>query len=318
VNFLRIASRIISVDAPPDCVPFNFDGFHILEDDVKNSELSDALKNAFLEVFSLKRSISFHLNIMERYSNEKKLDKIISLKDVLLRKLSDLMELVKGSSDWFSSFDKAYGMLSNYEFPFELKNSHYIDMWIQCIHEFLTAMFSVSTKKLFRISTNISGKKTFAFGDKRPDGVIFRGIGVHVYDRNINDSSLDSDLKKAFLKSLSAKKDLQIVHSNLEGKPTEKGLERIAVSKKSVLKPLRELMDLVRSRLGKWLPKFDEAYQKLSDWDFPFDVKNLYMINIWIQQVHDLITALYIVCGGMTSSVKSLESVPEELKQVMN
>lgn len=140
-------------------------------------------------------------------------------------------------------------------------------------------------------------------------------IGCHAYDSDVTNSDLSEPLKQAFLNALHRKHALQDVYNAFESKSSERLFDKMSFVKSSVVDSLRKLMEAARPNAQHWPPRFDSVFKALADYEFPFEMENAWYVDGWIQYVHELITALFLVCGGFVHCAPGPEYVPAELKQ---
>ena len=166
--------------------------------------------------------------------------------------------------------------------------------------------------RLVRIAARIA-KVRLAY-DKKPPFVSFL-VKSHVYSDDVQDSLLDESLKQAFLEVLQKKSELQDAYNGFEFKPSEKAFDRMAFMKPGIVDALRLLMEAVKPKLERWVPRFDTTFEALAAYEFPFETENSWYVDTWVQYVHELITAMFIACGGATYKTVSTDDIPKELRQ---
>jgi hypothetical protein len=160
-----------------------------------------------------------------------------------------------------------------------------------------------------------------AAGDEKPPAFSF-GLECHAYLDDVAGSAIDEDLKQDFSLVLRKKRELQqafeefdAIQGELHPKTKDKAFENLSFVKPHVTDALRQLMARVEPRLGRWLAKFDTTFEKLAAYEFPFDQENAWYVDLWVQQVHELVTAMFIACGGSVMTVVRTDDIPEELRQ---
>ena len=134
-------------------------------------------------------------------------------------------------------------------------------------------------------------------------------IGSHVYEIEVNSSDLADPLKQAFLDALHKKHALQDIFNAFEDRSSERLFNKMSFVKSSVVDSLRKLVEAARPSVKHWPPRFDKVFKDLAGYEFPFEMENAWYVDMWVQFVHEFITALFLVCGG------SPKGVPAELKQ---
>lgn len=328
MNLVKIAKRLLAGDVKPTGELFNIDS-HVYGKDVKNSDLDDSLKEKFLYALEVKSKLQSMLGPAS--SRESHFLRLPAAKRPVVDALRDLMESVRSKlTRWPPRFDVAFKRITDYLFPFDMLNVWYIDMWIQFVHELITAMFMACGGKieftqvpheLYQPEWDVESQNRYSSikiarrilaGDREPRGESF-GVGSHVYDEDVKGSNLDDTLKEKFLYILNIKKGLQVM---LELANTrESYFLRLAPAKRPIVESLEDLMKSVKAKLTHWPPRFDTAFRRIVDYEFPFDMENAWYVDIWIQLVHELITAMFIACGGKTVSVYTQKRVPDELRQ---
>jgi len=167
---------------------------------------------------------------------------------------------------------------------------------------------------LTRIACRIA--KVSLAGDIRPKGVTFE-LPSHVTKKQVEQSELPEGLKSAFVDALSQKDRLQVLYNafTFDEIAGGKSYDKVVFAKAPVVDAVRFLTDAVRSHVKKWIPKFDTSFQQLANYEFPFDVKNAWYIDLWVQYIHEFITAMFVTCGGHTYQIEKHDDVPEELRQ---
>ena len=152
-----------------------------------------------------------------------------------------------------------------------------------------------------------------AMRDERFEGVGFH-LPSHVYDSDIASSRLDRESKQQFSDMIRAKENFQNLHRRVLGNPdTEKGSEKLFYAKGGLLDQLGVLTEYVKGKLARRVPRFDKALEKLRGYTFPF--RDLWFVDAWVQYLHELVTAMFIACGGDYYYVDTSDDIPKELRQ---
>lgn len=160
-------------------------------------------------------------------------------------------------------------------------------------------------KIAFRVSARLSPKF---------DGILFSLPG-HVYEVDVSDpknESVDPSLRAEFSKVLEKKNSFQSILETCSDEfgfhVDEKCMDKLAFAKPGLLDRVSRLMEAVKKYLADWPVKFNLAFDKLKEYEIPFDIKDSWYVDTWVQFVHELVSAMWFACGGILGDGLQLAS----------
>lgn len=127
-----------------------------------------------------------------------------------------------------------------------------------------------------------------------PDAVVLNRGAFHVWPEDIRDSNLDEEAKEAFQAALRQKESIQSSYRIFEKRGDTKQLDRCAFGKAPMVEALKKLMSIVEDRTGKLDPALPRALREIDGWEFPLEASEGWHVDLWVQNVHELITALFV------------------------
>lgn len=119
---------------------------------------------------------------------------------------------------------------------------------------------------------------------------------------DVEESTLDGEAKAAVVDVLSKKARLQDLYGAWEAsrrrfRDDGKAFDRLAVGRGPVVEALSNLIRVARPKIeqggGVWSSKYDVAFDDIVQWEFPTDPDKGWWVDVWVQGVHDLTTAIF-------------------------
>jgi hypothetical protein len=131
--------------------------------------------------------------------------------------------------------------------------------------------------------------------------LVYKFFG-HASWEDVESSPLDDEDKAAVGDVLSKKARLQDLYGAWEAsrrsfRDEDKAFHRLAMGRAPVVEALSNLMKAARPKIEqsgeKWSPKYDAAFDYIVKWEFPADPDKGWWVDVWVQGVHDLTTAIF-------------------------
>jgi len=145
---------------------------------------------------------------------------------------------------------------------------------------------------LFRIAARVAKLR---FADVPP--IIDFGVS-HILEFTIEDSNLPGEMQQPFFNFLRAKESFQSALTQTLERGDSAAIKRVHFAKSGLLAEMKSLMDACRPWLDEWNPKFDTAFEQLSGWEFPDDPEELWNIDVWVSDNHELASAIFWALNG--------------------
>jgi hypothetical protein len=150
---------------------------------------------------------------------------------------------------------------------------------------------------LSRIATRVA-KLRFADAPPTVDFGTGATFLVHILDSTVRDSNLPVEMQRPFLSFLRAKESFHAVFMQAFGRLDSAAIKRVQFAKSGLLAETKNLMAACKPWLDEWNPKFDTAYEQLAGWEFPDDPEEVWNIDVWASDVHELASAIFWALNG--------------------
>jgi hypothetical protein len=165
---------------------------------------------------------------------------------------------------------------------------------------------AASLAKFVRIAARIAGVRVAT----APRGESF-DLTRHVTQFQVSHSKLPDDLKTEFVNTLAKKERVQELFVKYARSLRDSDLKQLEYAQKGLVHSLQSLMRIAENNMIRWVLRFDAALTRIERFDPALVYESdLWHVDIWVQHVHELVTALFLACGGRTG-----DEVPTELWQ---
>ena len=284
--------RKISAD-PPSVV---FPGPHVYEEDLPRSALPKEWQSLFREVLEAKNEVMAAIPGQRQLSDMRTI-RILSFKrGPFVKLVRHLMDSVKGiypDADW-PGYEDGFRKLVTYEFMMNPMLPREINEWVFNMHSLVSALFTLMNDRIraegnqistrvsslvMRIACRIAGMPPSIDLTKRD----------HVTQSDVNNSSLDPELKRAFKNALEAKSDFQSYSMDLIYDPS--AVKNLEFAKDSVTETTKDLISLAKKMVENFdSSRIDAAVDTNSGYKL---TSNIAETNVWSSRAHEVLTALF-------------------------
>ena len=151
---------------------------------------------------------------------------------------------------------------------------------------------------LMRIAARVAKLR---LADDTEDGFIapIVDFGVsHITEYTLRQSNLPDEFTQPFQGFLRAKESFQSILFAAINRGDSAAIKRVHFAKSGLLVELKGLMEMSQPFCDQWDPAFDTAYMKLSNWEFPDNPEEIWNVDIWVSDCHDLASAVFWALNG--------------------
>jgi hypothetical protein len=286
-------------------------GPHLYIGALEMSKIPDEWKRAFKKALKTREDVLAAIPSRQSITDAKVFRNLKMRQGPLLDVIQHLMKQVKAQvpdADWLR-YNDAFNKLASYEFMMGPELPQEASSWVFEMHGLISEMYRVIDKSLG--SPRLSTLVRIAFRVAALPPPINLTKRDHIKVADINNSSLDPEMKRAFKNALEAKSDFQAYSMDLL--TDSSALKGLKFAKDSVMENAQKIMEMAHDADGFDSEKFKKAASSLASYDL---TSNIAETNVWSSYAHELITAMFESLTAEKKNASKLARIAKKLASV--
>ena len=300
---------------PPDVV---FPGLHVYKESLEQSVLPKEWKKLFHNVLTAREEVLMAVPNQKNLSNMRAIKNLTFKRGPFIKMVRHLMDAVKSvypDADW-PEYEEGFRKLVTYEFMMNPSLAFEVSDWVFNVHSLISALYTLMVNRIRAEGTQISMNtsslaRRVAFRFARTNtaarlAAIARRVSkvaagtmhlrdsmMHVEPGEVEESSLEQELKTAFLNAFEVKKAFQKLIPMDPKLIDDRATDKLDGKARSLVFAIEGLADKV-SGAGKDVDgKTKSALKQLDEHGFVPSPSVSREINDWMWDAHEVISKLF-------------------------